>query len=99
MTPISTLVHPPPPFCSCRNGVAPVVSLDAKKYKLVQQLDAAMSSGTPSLIACDRLTVSGDVHMAGDTVFKVRWAAQDELHRVLAPPLLRQMHTYATPDA
>ncbi|CBN79734.1 conserved unknown protein [Ectocarpus siliculosus] len=53
-----------------RNGVAPVVSLDAKKYKLVQQLDAAMTAGTPSLIGCDRLTVSGDVQMAGDTVFK-----------------------------
>lgn len=49
------------------------MSLDAKKYKLVQQLDAAMTSGTPSLIGCDRLTVSGDVHMAGDTVFKVRF--------------------------
>lgn len=54
-----------------RNGVAPVISLDAKKYKLVQQLDAAMTSGTPSLIGCDRLTVSGDVQMAGNTVFKV----------------------------
>lgn len=54
-----------------RNGVAPVVALDAKKYKLVQQLDAAMSSGTPSLIACDRLTVNGDVRITGDTVFKV----------------------------
>lgn len=56
---------------SRRNGVAPVISLDAKKYKLVQQLDAAMTTGTPSLIGCDRLTVTGDVHMAGDTVFKV----------------------------
>lgn len=54
-----------------RNGVAPVVALDAKKYKLVQQLDAAMAV-TPSLIGCDRLTVTGEVRLVGETVFKVR---------------------------
>lgn len=48
-----------------------MVSLDSKKFKLVQQLDAAMTSGTPSLIGCDRLTVEGDVRLAGSTVFKV----------------------------
>nr|AIQ80989.1 UDP-glucose pyrophosphorylase/phosphoglucomutase [Saccharina japonica] len=52
-----------------RNGVAPVVALDAKKYKLVQQLDAAMAV-TPSLIGCDRLTVTGEVRLVGETVFK-----------------------------
>lgn len=64
---------------ACRNGVAPVVSLDTKKFKLVQQLDAAMTSGTPSLVGCDRLTVEGDVRLAGATVFKVR-----RLHLVAA---------------
>ena len=48
-----------------------MVALDAKKYKLVQQLDAAMAV-TPSLIGCDRLTVSGEVRLVGETVFKVR---------------------------
>ena len=58
-------------ICLCRNGVAPVVSLDSKKYKLVQQLDAATPSGAPSLIGCDRLTVEGDVILPGAAVFKV----------------------------
>ena len=52
--------------------MAPVVALDAKKYKLVQQLDAAFAAGTPSLIGCDRLTITGPVKLAGETTFKVR---------------------------
>lgn len=54
-----------------RNSVAPVVSLDTKKYKLVQQLDAATPHGVPSLIHCDRLSVEGPVIMAGGITFKV----------------------------
>lgn len=63
-------------FLFPRNGVAPVVSLDSKKYKLVQQLNAATPSGTPSLIGCDRLTVEGDVRLPGAAVFKVSPSVQ-----------------------
>lgn len=52
--------------------MAPVVALDSKKYKLVQQLDAATPSGVPSLIACDRLSVEGPVILPGGVTFKVR---------------------------
>ncbi|CAN0458062.1 unnamed protein product, partial [Discosporangium mesarthrocarpum] len=51
-------------------SVAPVISLDSKKYKLVQQLDAAVPGAVPSLIGCDRLTVKGSVAMPPGIIFK-----------------------------
>ncbi|CAM9253118.1 unnamed protein product [Choristocarpus tenellus] len=53
-----------------RNGVAPVISLDSKRYKLVQQLDAAVASGVPSLIDCERLTIKGYVNIPAGVSFK-----------------------------
>jgi len=50
--------------------VAPIVSLDSKKYKLVGQLEAATRNGIPSLVKCQRLTVTGDVHMSRKCVFE-----------------------------
>lgn len=42
-----------------RNNVPPVVKLDSDHYKLVDQLEAAIVNGVPSLIKCDRLEVTG----------------------------------------
>jgi UDP-N-acetylglucosamine pyrophosphorylase len=42
------------------NGVAPIVDLDAKKYKLVQNLEAATEGGYPSLVGCRKLTIKGN---------------------------------------
>ena len=42
-------------------SVAPVISLDDKKYKLIQQLDLCTRYGLPSLKNCKKLTVTGDV--------------------------------------
>ncbi len=39
----------------------PVVSLDPRCYKLIDDLEARFPDGPPSLILCERLTVTGDV--------------------------------------
>ncbi|CAM9608544.1 unnamed protein product, partial [Phaeothamnion confervicola] len=51
-------------------GVAPLVDLDSKKFKLVQQLDVATAAGVPSLIQCERLKVKGEVLLSARVVFK-----------------------------
>ncbi|RLN97299.1 hypothetical protein BBJ28_00016168 [Nothophytophthora sp. Chile5] len=53
-----------------RENVAPIVSLDSKNFKLVQQLEAAMRGNVPSLIKCDRLKITGDVGFAHGVVFE-----------------------------
>lgn len=53
-----------------RHGVAPIISLDGKKYKLVQQLEAALRGNVPSLIKCDRLKITGDVGFASGVVLE-----------------------------
>lgn len=45
---------------------APVVTLDAEFYRLVESLDARFPFGPPSLINCDALTLSGDVRFGKD---------------------------------
>lgn len=52
------------------NGVAPVVDLDEKKYKLVQHLEAATLNGYPSLVACTKLSVMGEVLLSSRNIFK-----------------------------
>lgn len=54
------------PLC---NGVAPVIDLDKKKYKLVGKLEEAVVGGMPSLVKCKRLTVNGLVRMSKKTSF------------------------------
>jgi UTP--glucose-1-phosphate uridylyltransferase len=39
----------------------PVIDLDDDHYKLLRDFDARFASGPPSLVACERLTVEGDV--------------------------------------
>ena len=50
-------------------GVAPIIALDSKKYKLVGALEEATAEGVPSLVDCKRLTVKGFVHMGSNTRF------------------------------
>jgi phosphoglucomutase len=52
------------------NGVAPLVDLDSKKYKLVQNLEAATLGGYPSLVGCRKVSVKGDVYFTSGNVFK-----------------------------
>ena len=44
-----------------RDGAAPLVDLDDDFFKLVRDFDERFAAGAPSLAACDRLTVRGDV--------------------------------------
>jgi len=54
------------PLC---NGVAPVMGLDSKKYKMVGALEEATEGGIPSLVQCKRLTIKGLVRMSKKTSF------------------------------
>jgi len=50
-------------------GVAPVLNMDSKKYKMVQALEEATTEGIPSLVNCKRLTVKGKIRMGRSTRF------------------------------
>ncbi len=45
-----------------RNGKPPTVKLDPRYYKLWPDFSARFSEGAPSLIRCDSLTITGDIH-------------------------------------
>ena len=51
-------------------GVAPIVDLDDKKYKMVQHLEAATQQGYPSLVGCKKVSIKGDVWLSARNVFK-----------------------------
>jgi UTP--glucose-1-phosphate uridylyltransferase len=51
-----------------RDGGLPLVDLDSKHYKLLRDFDARFPAGPPSLVACDSLTVEGDVRFGRDVV-------------------------------
>ena len=53
-----------------RNGTPPVIELDSKHYKLVPDLERHFPGGTPSLVACDRLTIEGDVSFGSGVVVR-----------------------------
>ncbi len=42
-----------------RGAVPPLVKLDPAHFKMVDQLEAALADGVPSLLNCDRLEVTG----------------------------------------
>lgn len=52
-----------------RGGQPPALDMDGN-YKLVEQLDAALAGGTPSLRECRSLTVKGPVRFRADNVFR-----------------------------
>lgn len=53
-----------------RNGIPPVVKLDANHYKLVDQLEDAIANGVPSLLDCDKLEVVGKLKFEAGATFK-----------------------------
>lgn len=50
-------------------GSAPIISLDSKRYKLVDALEAATRNGIPSLVKCKSLTIKGPVRMSKKSKF------------------------------
>jgi UTP--glucose-1-phosphate uridylyltransferase len=53
-----------------RDEVPPVVDLDSRFYKLLGDFEPRFPTGPPSLVACDRLTVVGDVLFGRDVVVR-----------------------------
>ena len=53
-----------------RDGTTPVVDLDDDHYKLLRDFDARFPEGAPSLVACERLSVEGDVTFGADVVVR-----------------------------
>lgn len=48
--------------------VPPIVSLDPRYYRLIDDLEARFPHGAPSLVECERLAVKGDVRFGRDVV-------------------------------
>jgi UTP--glucose-1-phosphate uridylyltransferase len=53
-----------------RKGVPPEIVLDGDHFKLVDQLDAALAAGVPSLLHCRRLEVHGPVKFSASDRFE-----------------------------
>jgi len=53
-----------------RQGVPPEIILDGDRFKLVDQLDAALADGVPSLIKCRRLEAKGPVRFSATQVLE-----------------------------
>jgi UTP--glucose-1-phosphate uridylyltransferase len=53
-----------------RDGRPPVVDLDDEYFKLLRDFDARFPAGAPSLVACSRLAVEGDVTFGRDVVVR-----------------------------
>ena len=53
-----------------RRGQPPLVELDSEHYKLLRDFEARFFAGPPSLVACDRLTVEGDVTFGRDVTVR-----------------------------
>ncbi len=57
-------------LASERDGTPPVVDLDDDYYKLLRDFDARFPGGAPSLVACERLAVDGDVTFGREVVVR-----------------------------
>jgi UTP--glucose-1-phosphate uridylyltransferase len=53
-----------------RGDRPPLIDLDPDHFKLLSELESRFASGPPSLRACDRLTVRGDVAFGRDVVVR-----------------------------
>jgi UTP--glucose-1-phosphate uridylyltransferase len=53
-----------------RDGTPPVVDLDSEHFKLLRDFDARFAQGPPSLVACERIAVEGDVEFGADVVVR-----------------------------
>jgi UDP-N-acetylglucosamine pyrophosphorylase len=50
-------------------GIPPTIDLDAEHYKQVDQLDAALAGGVPSLARCRELKIRGPVRLGAKNIF------------------------------
>ncbi len=68
----------------------PLVQLDPRFYKLIDQLRERFAAGPPSLTGCERLTVEGDVFFEAGVVVRgtVRVTAGDAPRRIAAGAVL-----------
>jgi UTP--glucose-1-phosphate uridylyltransferase len=56
---------------AARDGAgAPLVDLDPRHFKLIGDFDARFAAGPPSLVACERLAVRGDVAFGSGVVVR-----------------------------
>jgi UTP--glucose-1-phosphate uridylyltransferase len=53
-----------------RDATPPVVDLDDDHFKLLRDFDARFPAGAPSLVACERLSVEGDVTFGAGVVVR-----------------------------
>ncbi|MGY8687477.1 MAG: UTP--glucose-1-phosphate uridylyltransferase, partial [Verrucomicrobiales bacterium] len=53
-----------------RQGVPPNVVLDGAHYKLVDQLEACVGDGVPSLLGCESLEIEGMVRFAPGVILR-----------------------------
>lgn len=53
-----------------RGGQPPVIDLDSHWFKLLRDFEARFGAGPPSLVACERLAVEGDVAFGRDVVVR-----------------------------
>ncbi len=53
-----------------RHGIPPNIILDGDHYKMVDQLDAALAGGVPSLLGCERLEIRGAVRFEPGVVLR-----------------------------
>ena len=72
---------------AARVGIPPQIELDDKHYKLVDQLEAALVGGAPSLQKCDSLKVSGPVAFSSQVVIEgsVQIANPEETRKLVPP--------------
>jgi UDP-N-acetylglucosamine pyrophosphorylase len=54
---------------AAENAVPPAIDLDADHYKLVDQLEAALAGGVPSLAQCRELTLRGPILLSTKNTF------------------------------
>ena len=67
------------------NGIPPHVELD-HHYKLVEQLEAALAGGVPSLKGCRTLRVKGEVVFSKDAIFQGDVTVENPTHSPLPVP-------------
>ena len=68
------LVEPSPEL----SGGLPLVELDSDYYKLLRDFDARFPAGPPSLVACTRLKVEGDVRFGRGVVVRGEVEVENE---------------------
>ncbi len=59
----------------------PVVSLDPRYYKLIDDLEARFPDGPPSLISCEQLTVAGDVRFGRGVICRGTVTVSNEMEQ------------------